>query len=493
MAGGGDPDFTFFERTNTVCINVDGVYKEGGVRFGKSDVADLLRKDLNIDSSDIVFVQLHSIQKVVCVKLSSELKVEEVKRKLAEGVRWSRCDQEVTGWKCGSEVTHVKILNVAPELSLEVVEEVMKEYGEVLDSRWNEWGADLPNVSDGTISVRLERSEGVRLPNFVKRVRSDGEDAAVWQLIYRGQGIAGCWKCGVPGHIGRYCPAGRRSYSTAASRLDPGLTVREGEELRRREVEERREEGKRKAAATFGDARRRKEEDLDKRRTEDEEVKRKKEDEVKKRAEEKEVKRKEEEEEEVKRRVEEEEVKRRAEEEEEVKRRSAVDDAGDEVMEDGGDAEVESLINLIPAVISLKSELGQGSPVAHSLEDAEDEKFEEDGSDWSAKFEAIDSTAEGAGGGVVDESQGLDVGIGLVPLSGASGLTPAVVGSLVSTLDDDSSFSSVESGEQPKRKKKQKKKVSKGKAPVPAVLTGKEATQKQLRLARENVKDGGSN
>jgi hypothetical protein len=317
MARDRDRDFTFHQRKNTVCIDVNSVFKERGEKPGKSDVVDFLKNDLKLEEDDVKVIQLHSLLKFVFVKVVTDDLADLVATRLAGGVRWSRCDQIVYGWRCDSTVTIVKIVNVPPELDLSIVVKEMEEYGEVKNCKrtmFEGWKGAI----DGSISLSLKKTDGVVLPNFVRRNPSSNEDAGVWQVIFRGQGDSGCWKCGETGHIGRFCGNGARrnggrSYSAAVQRSGTGLSLRdEGERIvRMREEEERRltrnEEGKKKAAEAHAEA-----QEVRRRRTETEN----------RRKEGLELNRKEAEEEEVKRREAEEEVKRR-EAEEEVKRRQA--------------------------------------------------------------------------------------------------------------------------------------------------------------------------
>ena len=58
----------------------------------------------------------------------------------------------------------------------------------------------LPNVTNGTWTVRLVVGVDQTLPSFVF-VKDDGE---IWQVVHDSQ-VTTCWKCGGQGHIGGRC------------------------------------------------------------------------------------------------------------------------------------------------------------------------------------------------------------------------------------------------------------------------------------------------
>ena len=75
----------------------------------------------------------------------------------------------------------------------------------------------LPNVTNGTWSVRMIVGEGKTIPSFVF-VSADGE---IWQLAHDNQ-VTICWKCGKQGHIGGRCK--EQAVSIEAD-LVPGVPV----------------------------------------------------------------------------------------------------------------------------------------------------------------------------------------------------------------------------------------------------------------------------
>ena len=94
----------------------------------------------------------------------------------------------------------VRVLGSSPESSMIDVKGVMSQYGEVLEVRKGKLSRKLPNVTNGTWTVRMILDEGKVLPSFVF-VNDDGE---IWQLAHDNQETV-CWQCGGLNHIGSRC------------------------------------------------------------------------------------------------------------------------------------------------------------------------------------------------------------------------------------------------------------------------------------------------
>ena len=80
------------------------------------------------------------------------------------------------------------------------VKDVLSQYGEVLEVRKGQLSRKLPNVTNGTWTVRMIVGEDKVIPSFVF-VKDDGE---IWQLAHDNQETI-CWQCGKRGHIGSRC------------------------------------------------------------------------------------------------------------------------------------------------------------------------------------------------------------------------------------------------------------------------------------------------
>jgi hypothetical protein len=206
------------------------------------DVFDLLSSDLGLKEGEVNGIQMHGLLRYVFVKFTSEEKCQLIADLVVGGVRWKKCKSVVKGWRCDSVSLSLRIVNVCPEVGMEDVAEVMEEYGKVLEIKRNVHDG-WKSAADGTVSCRLEKKEGVVLPNFVRRRERMGEAADVWMIQYSGQGEVGCWKCGQFGHIGRFCGVGRKSgsYALAARPSQSGPSPREAEE-RKKMLDKEREE-----------------------------------------------------------------------------------------------------------------------------------------------------------------------------------------------------------------------------------------------------------
>ena len=97
-------------------------------------------------------------------------------------------------------IVFVRVLGASPESSIQDVKGVLGQYGEVLEVRKGQLSRKLPNVTNGTWTVRMIVGEDKVIPSFVF-VKDDGE---IWQLAHDNQETI-CWQCGKQGHIGSRC------------------------------------------------------------------------------------------------------------------------------------------------------------------------------------------------------------------------------------------------------------------------------------------------
>ena len=129
---------------------------------------------------------------------------------------WQAKNRQIYGWRVDARYVTVQVQNVSAETSNFDISEEFVGYGEVLDCRKNRFARF--NCSDGSATMRIKLDAGTRLPNFIRRFQTRTQDAEVWRLVWKGQGMVGCYKCGGLGHGGRYCDA-RTSYAAAAGGL----------------------------------------------------------------------------------------------------------------------------------------------------------------------------------------------------------------------------------------------------------------------------------
>ena len=200
--------FTFFQRINTVCVDLSSTF---AYTIKKEDVLKLAKEDLGINGRDVVDLQIHPIRKYVFFKFVSEEVMSRVERKLDKWVYSNTYKTHLTGWKCDKRSTEVKIFGVSPDKSDFDIVAVMSQFGDVKQGIvrgklfGNEWG----HVTDGSVKVRIENyntgsanDKYPKLPPFIV-FEEEGE---IWKLSCD-QIEECCWKCLMPGHIGRYCNA----------------------------------------------------------------------------------------------------------------------------------------------------------------------------------------------------------------------------------------------------------------------------------------------
>ena len=210
----GAEDVTFLMRRNTVCVDLSRGLRDSRGRPTRNDIEDFIEFELGLGVDEVEDVCLHSLLRNVYVKVKDEHRADVVATRLKDGVFWQAMNRQIYGWRVDARYVTVQVQNVSAETSNFDISEEFVGYGEVLDCRKNRFGRF--NCSDGTATLRIKLDAGVRLPNFVRRFQTRTQDAEVWRLIWKGQGLVGCYKCGGLGHGGRFCDVRANSYAAAA-------------------------------------------------------------------------------------------------------------------------------------------------------------------------------------------------------------------------------------------------------------------------------------
>ena len=151
--------------------------------------------------ADLEDVQIHPVKKHLLIKFKTQQARDDVAERLAgEGLEWPEFHTKVQGWAMDKPVMFVRILGSSPLTTKEEIKQVMQQYGDIIEVKKGFLSRKLPNVTNGTWTVRLVVGEGKTIPSFVF-VQDDGE---IWQLVHDSQDTI-CWICGGKGHIGGRC------------------------------------------------------------------------------------------------------------------------------------------------------------------------------------------------------------------------------------------------------------------------------------------------
>ena len=194
---------TYYKRKNSICIDLDGpaFYKRNLFYDELAEfVYDILCPTIQL-RADLEDVQLHPVKKHLLIKFKTVDSRDVVAVSLAgDGLEWPAFSTKVQGWAMDKPVMFVRVLGASPLSSMQEVKEVMEQYGEVIEVKKGLLSKKLPNVTNGTWTVRMVVGEDKTIPSFVF-VRDEGE---IWQLAHDSQATI-CWKCGKEGHIGGRC------------------------------------------------------------------------------------------------------------------------------------------------------------------------------------------------------------------------------------------------------------------------------------------------
>ena len=148
--------------------------------------------ELRVSLKDI---QLHPVKKHLFIKFRDSMNRDVVADKLKSGVEWPAFEAKVHGWAMDKPVIVVRLHGVSPESNKKDIEDVMGNYGDLLDVDIGYISKKvLPGVTNGTWTVKMILGEGKVLPSFVF-MKEEGE---VWQVTHESQ-VNVCWKCGHTG------------------------------------------------------------------------------------------------------------------------------------------------------------------------------------------------------------------------------------------------------------------------------------------------------
>ena len=194
---------TYYKRTKSICIDLysPAFYKRKPHYDELADfVYDILCPSDHL-RADLEDVQLHPVKKHLLIKFKTVESRDTVAGMLSgDGLEWPAFSTKVQGWAMDKPVIFIRVLGASPLTTKHDIKQVMEQYGEVIEVKKGFLSNKLPNVTNGTWTVRMVVGADQTIPSFVF-VREDGE---IWQLAHDSQ-VTVCWKCGGKGHIGSRC------------------------------------------------------------------------------------------------------------------------------------------------------------------------------------------------------------------------------------------------------------------------------------------------
>lgn len=187
--------FSFEIRENAVCIDL----KDALPTLSQKDAVSFLRNDLKVGPPDVLDICLHNVMQVLMVKFKDESTCNKMIEVLQAGVLWSQVGKKVYGWSMRDELTVIKVVNIAYEISNDCVRKKMEEYGQVISytrGHIREW----PSVTDGSMVFRMKVTPGKTIPSNILY----GEYNDIW-AVYCRESQKICYKCTGRGHIAAFC------------------------------------------------------------------------------------------------------------------------------------------------------------------------------------------------------------------------------------------------------------------------------------------------
>ena len=160
----------FYKRTDSVCIDL---YQPEFFRRKPTweEMALFVSQQLCLSPhlrAALKDIQLHPVKKHLFLKFRDTMSRDQVASKLKSGVEWPAFEAKVHGWAMDKPVIVVRLHGVSPESTKQEIEDVMVQYGEVLDLDIGYISKKvLPGVTNGTWTVKMIMKEGKTLPSFV--------------------------------------------------------------------------------------------------------------------------------------------------------------------------------------------------------------------------------------------------------------------------------------------------------------------------------------
>ena len=161
---------TYYKRTKSICIDLYGpaFYKRKPFYDELADfVYDILCPTVQL-RSDLEDVQLHPVKKHLLIKFKNNLSRDAVAEMLSgDGLEWPAFSTKVQGWAMDKPVMFIRVLGASPLTTKEEIRDVMEKYGEVIEVKKGFLSKRLPNVTNGTWTVRMVLGVDKTIPSLV--------------------------------------------------------------------------------------------------------------------------------------------------------------------------------------------------------------------------------------------------------------------------------------------------------------------------------------
>ena len=212
----------------TATLNMQGrkhtivcTFDPASPRINAWDIHEWINEALNIPEQEVQLVQIDGIQRQVFIKLSTSEQVIKILQDTKGQATYTYPSGDifpVTIDTAGMGTKRLRIANLPPEISNEILKDALKMYGKVIDISMERWSkAYRYQVENGIRNVQIVMS---------KHVPSNLKVAGNRTIVtYDGQPLT-CYGCGQEGHIYASCPTRKRSIETRKQpRMESYATV----------------------------------------------------------------------------------------------------------------------------------------------------------------------------------------------------------------------------------------------------------------------------
>ena len=186
----------FLKRSNTLCLDIAEAFP--GPKVPQAEWVDFIIEDV-CEPAEVVETSFHSITGLLLLKVKTEDKFQSLLKKAEKGILWKKVNKHVFGWSTQDHLSAVRIINVTCHMDFDAIRQKMEEFGQVVHFNVG-YHKKMPDVMDGSITVKMKLRKGVAIPSFIEM----SEMGECLQL-YNEHTTRVCFKCTKPGHIAAFC------------------------------------------------------------------------------------------------------------------------------------------------------------------------------------------------------------------------------------------------------------------------------------------------
>ena len=214
------PTPTHVTRVRTVLIDVKAVKPH----HDRAERAALIIEDMELPAAAVTAIYMLQVEQLLLVTFDTEEVYNHAVDLLRAGVAWTAAGgRKVYGWPTTDSLLQVRLTNIHPDVTLDLLTALMARYGRVvLANRVAGRDPHFPNSSDGIVYMKMAVDEGSSFPDYIAVETNDGVLDSIIR-VFTDNSLKRCHRCGQLGHLGAFC---RRTAKSIADQGDVWARLR---------------------------------------------------------------------------------------------------------------------------------------------------------------------------------------------------------------------------------------------------------------------------